>query len=413
MRELLKNKNAVMVWFSRTFSRFGDAFESLALMYLIYELTGSALAMGTIMFFSVIPNIVVTPFAGVFGDRYDKKKIMIVAEMVRTITIAMIPTLHAFGVLKLWHIYVITVVVSIEESFFEPCAQVVIKLVVTKEQLPLYNSAITTSNQIARMIGYTLSGIIMGILSKDILFIIDAITFLCSAITIFYVSFPQRETRKLQKKLEIFTDMYDVARYLLDTKAIIAVIVAILIDGILIIPISEFLPLALGDILHVDDSWAGFYLTVISIGTLIGSIVFPILIKAKFKLKHVVLLGQALVGTFIVIVALKGNLVTGVIVYLALGATTSLITMWCSTEMQNLCEVEFMARTSAVFSMALTIADPLAATISGWLIDLVNIRNIFYCVRILFILTGLMLYVFIGKTMNQVEEVTDVEDIVS
>ena len=95
MKSLLKNRSAMLLTISRAFSRSGDALETLALLYLVYDLTGSGLAMGSLMLFSVLPNAIISPFAGVVADKYNKKKIMFIAEMARTICILIIPILMA------------------------------------------------------------------------------------------------------------------------------------------------------------------------------------------------------------------------------------------------------------------------------------------------------------------------------
>lgn len=104
MLKLLKNKNILMLWGSRAFSRFGDALETLALLYLVYDLTGSGLAMGSLMLFSTLPNAIVSPFAGVIADKYNKKKIMFWAEMSRTLCILLIPILMYTKLITFWHI---------------------------------------------------------------------------------------------------------------------------------------------------------------------------------------------------------------------------------------------------------------------------------------------------------------------
>lgn len=395
MKELLKNRDARLVWFSRTFSRFGDSFESLALIYLIYELTESALAMGTIMLFSVIPNIIVSPIAGVIGDRYNKKTIMIIAEIARAVTILIIPILHFSGNLRIWHIYIISVIVSIAESFFEPCAQVVMTVVVRKDQLPLYNSAITTSNHIARMLGYTLSGIVMSFLNKDVLFIVDAITFACSAITLLYITLPKVEIKKIEKKSDILIDICEVFEYAISTRIIPIILLTIILNGMLIVPITEFLPMVTDKIFNADATLSGYLMTILAIGSLLGSIIYPRLTKTKLKLKQVLFFGHVLIGVSLILMVLNTNIITGIIVYVILGITCSVITMWCSTEMQYVCKVEYMARTSSLFSMALTMSDPLSAAVSGWLIDSLAIKNVFLGTGILFISLGVILYLFI------------------
>jgi len=125
----------MILWISRALSRFGDAIESLALMYLVYELTGSGLAMGTVMLFSGIPNIVIGPIAGVIVDRYNKKAIMFICELVRAVALILIPVFMYFNIISLWHIYILASVASIAESFYEPCYGVASIQITPKEDL--------------------------------------------------------------------------------------------------------------------------------------------------------------------------------------------------------------------------------------------------------------------------------------
>ena len=171
------NKNALLLWSSRSLSRFGDALESLALMYLVYDLTGSALKMGTVMLFSFIPNIILSPFAGVIADKYNKKRIMFFAEIIRTLVILFIPVLMWLNSINIWHIYTIAFIVSIAESFYEPAFGVTALYAIKKELLPALNSIVTTTNSLVKGLGYVLAGILISLAGKEILFVIDSGTF--------------------------------------------------------------------------------------------------------------------------------------------------------------------------------------------------------------------------------------------
>ena len=74
MKQMLKDRNFVLIWLSRAFSRFGDSVEDLAQMFLITQLTNSAAQVGFGMLLSAVPNIVFSPLAGVVVDRCNKKK---------------------------------------------------------------------------------------------------------------------------------------------------------------------------------------------------------------------------------------------------------------------------------------------------------------------------------------------------
>ncbi|KYH33298.1 enterobactin exporter EntS [Clostridium tepidiprofundi DSM 19306] len=410
MIKLLKNRNVVILWISRALSRFGDALESLALMYLVYDLTGSGLAMGTVMLFSMIPNIVISPIAGVIVDRYSKKIIMFTAEMVRTVFILLIPILIYTGNIQLWHIYAISVIVSIAESFFEPCSGVVFTLIVSKDELPLLNSLSTTTNHIMRMVGYTAAGIIISFSNKGILFTIDSLTFLISAIAAIIMTIPKIESKKLEKISDMGKDFVDGLKYIFGNGIIPILFLAILIVNALGVPILQFLPITAEKVLKLDPTWAGYFLTISSIGNIVGGIIYPILVKKNMKLKTLYLYALNFMGLCILLVCYFPFKYIGIIMFFIVGVSCSLIGMWSFTEIQKICEKEYFGRVCSLTNIVLLASIPFASAVSGWLIDRVSLLNVFKATGILFIISAVVLYILTGKKIKVCTEAEAISD---
>ena len=220
-KQIFKNRNAMLLWASRTFSRFGDALESLALMYLVYDLTGSALKMGTVMLFSFIPNIILSPFAGVVADKYNKKTIMVITEIIRAISILLIPFMMITHTIKIEYIYAIAFFVSIAESFYEPAYGVTVVSTIEKNLIPIMNSLVTTSNSIAKGIGYIISGILIASVGKEILFAIDSLTFLFSAFVALIISIKKIELSQNKIKNTFMLDLKSGFSYVFKEKLIL------------------------------------------------------------------------------------------------------------------------------------------------------------------------------------------------
>ncbi|QSX05404.1 MFS transporter [Sedimentibacter sp. zth1] len=391
MKNLLNNRNAIFLWISRTISRFGDALESLALMYLVYDITGSALAMSTVMIFSMIPNLIVSPIAGALVDRYNKKTILFIAELVRTIAIFAIPVLCWLNIIKLWHINLVAVIVSIAESFYEPCYGVTVALTVKKEDLPVLNSVVTLSNNIARCVGYSLAGIIMFSIGKNILFIFDSFTFLLSAIFALFLKINEVVENKNIGVKQIGTDIVSGFKYLKNERILIGFISVFLFMSLLMSPLIEFLPISLKNVFSLNEAWAGILMTLFSIGTVVGSILYPFAYKLGIKFNVVVFISFISIGGLVLISTLIPNKVVVLFMYTVLGIFVSVLNMWTSTGIQQDCNVAYLGRVSSIISIVATATTPLACAVYGFIIDSFGIITIFFATSVCFVLASIVL----------------------
>ncbi len=398
MKKLLKNKYALMLWGSRSFSRFGDALETLALMYLVYDLTGSGLAMGSMLVFSVLPNVIVSPFAGVIADRYNKNKIMFFTELVRTICILIIPLLMITKTIALWHIYAISVVVSIAESFFEPTAGTTFVLVVGKEDMPVYNSAITISNHVLRILGYSLSGIIMFSMGKEILFIIDAVTFFASAIVSLIVKIPKVESSQIEENHNFKEQLLSGFKYVLHNKIILTIFFVIIMIQFLGTPLETYIPIVIDRILKVTTNWSGYFYTASIAGAIIGNILYPILKKTSLKLENLYLISISILGLTIGVGAFLLNPFYYSFMYFVVGVVGSTLGTWSFTEVQILTDTAYLGRVSSIATMIMLISTPLAGVVFGGLADIITIPVIYKYVAVLWFVIAVISYISTKKT---------------
>jgi len=382
----------MILWISRALSRFGDAIESLALMYLVYELTGSGLAMGTVMLFSGIPNIVIGPIAGVIVDRYNKKAIMFICELVRAVALILIPVFMYFNIISLWHIYILASVASIAESFYEPCYGVASIQVTPKEDLPLLNSLTTTTNSIMRSIGYAVAGVIMVALNKEILFVIDAITFFISAIAALIISLPKVENKNITNPKEILFDLRDAGKYIASNKNITIMLIVIFIINCGVIPLTSFLPIFSDVHLSLGEAWSGYFMTTFSIGTVFGAVIYPMLAKKNLKLRSAYLYGFTIMGIWVLLVCLFNHRYIALTMFLLVGIIGSIIMMWASTDIQKTCDVSYYGRVGALLSTVILASSPIMSSICGWAIDSISIVNVFIITGVVFLLCGLVIY---------------------
>jgi MFS family permease len=178
------NRSFSLLWTGQLVSTMGSALTSLAASIYIFRLTGSALSVGLMLMATAAPSLLVGLFAGVFVDRYDRKKIMITADILRAILILLVPILVPLNVIWL---YVIVMLTSAIGQFFDPAHESVLPEVATDEELSAANSLMAISGFGSTAIGFAAAGFIASAANINWAFYVDAFTFVFSAVCVYLI----------------------------------------------------------------------------------------------------------------------------------------------------------------------------------------------------------------------------------
>ena len=179
---IIKNKNFRCLWAGHLISHAGDAVYMIALPWLMLELTGSKSLTSYIAMAAYLPAVLFGLIAGVLIDRYNRKWIMIFSDILRSLLVAIVPLALIFDFITPILIGVITFLLATFSTFFYPARDSLIPYIVTPEELPAANSAISISGQMAHLLGPLLAGLGISIIGLKHLFTADAISFIFSII---------------------------------------------------------------------------------------------------------------------------------------------------------------------------------------------------------------------------------------
>jgi len=182
---VFRNRNFSLLWTGQLISTIGSALTSLAASIYVYRLTGSALSVGLMLMATAAPSLVVGLCAGVFVDRYDRKKIMITADILRAILILLVPILVPLNVIWLYVIVMLTIAIG---QFFDPAHESVLPEVASDEELAAANSLIAISSFGSTAVGFAAAGLIASAANINWAFYADAFTFVISAICVYLIS---------------------------------------------------------------------------------------------------------------------------------------------------------------------------------------------------------------------------------
>jgi MFS family permease len=165
----------------------GSGLTAIAASILVFRETGSALSVGLMLLSVALPGLFVGLVAGVFVDRYDRKRIMIAANLIRAVLIAAIPLLLPSGI---GWLYVLVFLSSTVAQFYAPAEASVLPEVASDDELAAATSMMAVSGVGALTVGYAAAGLIATEASLDWAFYVDAATFLGSALCIAFVRIP-------------------------------------------------------------------------------------------------------------------------------------------------------------------------------------------------------------------------------
>lgn len=189
LRLLRGNGNFRRLWYAQVVSEIGDWFYSLAIYNLLLQLTGRASSVALALVLQVIPQTVIGPTAGVVNDRLRRKQIMIAADVGRMLIVLCMLLVRSRE--TVWVAYPLLMAETLLAAFFEPARNAVIPNIVEREDVVVANTLASTTWSVNLMLGATLGGAAAALFGRDVVFLLNALSFLVSAALIWRMHFAE------------------------------------------------------------------------------------------------------------------------------------------------------------------------------------------------------------------------------
>jgi MFS family permease len=180
----LRIRDFRLLFGGETISVLGDQFHFIALAWLALQVTGSGLALGTVLMTAAIPRAVFMLVGGAFSDRFSPRTLMLVSNVVRGVVVGLLAALVLADRAELWHLYVLAAIFGVVDAFFYPALSTIIPMLVPGRMLAPANAVIQGSSQIMGLIGPALAGALIAVVGTGPAFVIDAATFAVAALAI-------------------------------------------------------------------------------------------------------------------------------------------------------------------------------------------------------------------------------------
>ena len=267
---LLTNPEFLRLWAGLSISVLGDWVGHMALTLHVYNVTGSASALATLTIVRSLPVLLFGPVAGVTADRFSRRRIMIWSDIARALLYALLPFATNFP-----QIVTIAFLTSSISAFFRPSLTALMPDLVKKDQLLEANSLLFSTSNLMMIVGPALGGFMVGFLGQAWAFRFDAVTFLASALAIFFVieKWQRRDTaRETQGAKSWIKDLAWGLGYIVRQRAVAVMTIEMMIMALGMVAVTVLEVIFVKSILGAGDEGYGLLISMAGIGALIGSL---------------------------------------------------------------------------------------------------------------------------------------------
>ncbi|MVO98791.1 MFS transporter [Paenibacillus lutrae] len=392
--------NIILFSISRLISELGTAVFKFALSLYVLDITGSASLFATVLGFTFLPGILVNIFAGVYVDRSNKKKVMIISDFASGILILICMVIFSYYPENIFTLILYAIALSTIQAFFSLAVNACIPDLVSKDRVNAMNSSHQGINALLSIFGPVVGAIAYSMIGFHMIFLIDGISFIVSGILILFLKFRPRST-PAEKHKPYFESLREIRTYIRDRAAIKNILLVFLATNFVIGPaISLVLPYIIYKQFQMSAEQLSLIEAALAVGFIVGAITIAMKRVHSFFINKIFVLIQlqALMFTLWIFPKLpfigleaKWGLTFG---YMLLLAFTGIFLAMGNIPMTSYAQLYIPEKIRASFfgvvGTVTTLAVPVGMWIYGVLIDLINFS---------FIVIGSGLLLFIVGTI--------------
>jgi MFS family permease len=359
----LRNRSFVVWWMGATTSLLGDQFYIVALPWVVLQLTGSAVAMGTVAMCAGTPRAALMLMGGAITDRVSPRKVLLATASARALLVAAIGVLLGVHALRLWQIYVLASAFGVADAFALPSAGPLLRSLVPREQLPAANSVWQSSALLAGIAGPAPAGLITKGLGAAWAFLLDAVSFLFVIAALWVVPDPPRPPDAAQGRPSVWRSIREGIAYVMkDIPLRSLMLLAAALNFCLSGPLTVGLAYIAKNRFSSPAAFGG-WIACVAGGTLIG-----LLLAGTFKSKRrgVLLVSTgAILGLAMACMGFLAGFWPVALLLLVMGCFSGFINVQLQAWLQQRVDRSVLGRVSSVLMLSSFGLMPISMAVSG------------------------------------------------
>ena len=369
----LRHRNYRLFFGGQSISLVGTWMQQVAMSWMVYRLTNSALLLGIVGFSGQIPAFFLTPLAGVIADRYNRHRVLIVTQTLAMLQALILSVLVLTNRITVGQIVALSIFLGLVNSFDIPVRQA-FTVEMIEEREDLGNAIALNSSMVnaARLIGPSLAGIIIAVLGEGICFLLNGVSYLAVIGSLLAMRIAPRkikppDTHVLQELKEGFV-------YAFNSTPIKFILILLSLVSLMGVPYQVLMPVFARDIFHGGSITLGFLMAMSGIGALTGAIYLASR-KSVIGLGKIIPLFSGLFGLAVIAVALSGALWFSMPVICVAGFAMMVQMAASNTVLQTIVEEDKRGRIMGLFTMAFMGMVPFGNLLAGSLASKIGAPN--------------------------------------
>lgn len=366
----LKYRNYRLFFSGQGISLIGTWMQRIAMPWLVYNMTGSALLLGVVSFAGQIPTFILAPVTGVLTDRWSRYRVLLVTQILSFVQASILAWLALTGTIQIWHIVVLSIALGCINAFDVPSRQsFVIDMVGKKEDL---GNAIALNSLMfngARLIGPTVAGIMLASTSEGVCFLLNAFSYIFVVASLLLMKLDMRVVRK--KKSEILNELKEGFFYAFGFSPIKHLLILLGIVSITGMSYSVLMPVFAKEVLHGDSHTYGFLMGAVGFGALLGAISLASR-ETVLRLGKIIPASAILFGTGLIVLSFSKVFSLSMIMMVFIGLGMMLQTAASNTILQTITDDDKRGRVMSFYAMAVMGTAPFGSLIAGGLAKVIG-----------------------------------------
>lgn len=361
----LKYRNFKLFFYGQSISLIGTWMQKTAVSWLVYRLTGSAVLLGIVSFVSLIPSLILAPYAGSIVDRHNRYRILVITQVVSMLQAGALAFLILFKFYNIPAIIGLSLVQGIINAFDVTCRQsIMVEMVDDKADLPNAIAVNSTMTNFARIAGPAVAGIILSTFGEDFCFFGNFLSYIPVLACLFMMKLNTTVTSKLQKS--IWAELQDGFKYVSGDRDLSSLILMLTISSLFVIPFNTLMPIFAKDIFNGDAKTFSWFESAAGVGSVISAVYLANLKTGK-NLVKIIITASLIFGSAVLMVAYAGKLPFALIFMGFTGLGMMAQTSAINTYIQTHAIPAMRARAISYYVMAYQGMIPVGSLLVGWL----------------------------------------------
>jgi MFS family permease len=358
----LRSRNYRLFFGGQSISLIGTWMTRIATSWLVYRLTNSALLLGVAGFASQVPSFFIAPLAGVLIDRWDRRRTLVVTQILAMIQSFALAALALSNHINIWWIISLALVQGLINSFDMPARQAfVIEMIDDRSYLS--NAIALNSSMVngSRLLGPAIAGIVIAKVGEGYCFLIDGISYIAVIISLLMMRVALREHRQRTHPLH---DLMDGWKYVSQSPAIRSILTLLGLVNMVGMPYSVLAPIIAGTVLHGDANTLGLLMGASGVGALISAISLT-LRTTVIGLGRMIAISSALFGVGLILFGASRSLPLSMLLMAVTGFGMMQQMAASNTILQTIISDTKRGRVMAFYTLAVVGVTPWGSLMAG------------------------------------------------